>query len=276
MGQLEGKVAFVSGIARGQGRSHCVGLAREGADIVGFDVCAQVPSVGYAGATADDLDVTVKAVQGLGRKIVAHIADVRDQAGVQKVFDAGIEAMGRVDIVVANAGVMPIVGEPATTRQAWHDAIDINLTGVLHTCEAAIPQLLEQQQGGSIVIISSTAGLKGPMRELSIKTDGYLGYIASKHGVIGLMRAYANVLGPHGIRVNSLHPTGVNTPMVANPQFAELASTQPALMESMHNILPTALIESVDVTNAIIYLTSEAGRFVTGTTLRVDAGAMVY
>ncbi|MBA3741369.1 mycofactocin-coupled SDR family oxidoreductase [Sporichthya sp.] len=276
MGSLDGKVAFISGGARGQGRSHAVGLAAEGASIITFDVCDQIPSVGYPAATEDDLASTVKEVEAVGGKIVALKADVRAQAAVQAVLDEGVLAFGRVDIVIANAGIMPIVGEQSKTRQAWHDAIDINLTGVLHTCEAAIPRLLDQGQGGSIIIISSTAGLKGPMRQLDMKRDGYLGYIASKHAVIGLMRSYANVLGPYSIRCNTIHPTGVFSPMVANAEFGQLAQEQPALLESMHNVLPIPFVEMQDVTNAVLYLASDTGRFVTGLEMRVDAGAMSY
>jgi NAD(P)-dependent dehydrogenase (short-subunit alcohol dehydrogenase family) len=232
--------------------------------------------VAYAQATEEDLEETVKHVESLDRRIVAKKADVRDQEAVSAVLEEGIAEFGRVDIVLANAGIMPVIGEKAQKRQAWHDAIDIMLTGVLHTCEAAIPRLIEQGDGGSIVITSSTAGLKAPMRVLDVKNDGFLGYIAAKHGVIGLMRSYANSLGPYGIRCNTIHPTGVNTGMVANPEFYALAEKQPSLMEAMHNTLPVPLIEPVDISNAIVYLVSDAGRYVTGITMPVDAGAMVY
>src|SRR5688500_15239373 len=142
MGVLEGKVAFISGGARGQGRSHAVRLAEEGADIITFDLCEQVGSVAYAGATEDDLAATVKVVEDLGRRIIARKADVRDAAAVQQVFDEGVAELGRVDIVLANAGIMPVIGEVCRAPQAWYDAIDIMLTGVLHTCEAAIPTLV--------------------------------------------------------------------------------------------------------------------------------------
>ncbi|HEY2100481.1 MAG: hypothetical protein QOI50_6567 [Pseudonocardiales bacterium] len=276
MGVLDGKVAFISGGARGQGRSHAVRLAQEGADIITFDICAPFDTVAYAQATEEDLEETVKHVESLDRRIVAKKADVRDQEAVSAVLEEGIAEFGRVDIVLANAGIMPVIGEKAQKRQAWHDAIDIMLTGVLHTCEAAIPRLIEQGDGGSIVITSSTAGLKAPMRVLDVKNDGFLGYIAAKHGVIGLMRSYANSLGPYGIRCNTIHPTGVNTGMVANPEFYALAEKQPSLMEAMHNTLPVPLIEPVDISNAIVYLVSDAGRYVTGITMPVDAGAMVY
>jgi SDR family mycofactocin-dependent oxidoreductase len=276
MGVLDGKVAFISGGARGQGRSHAVRLAREGADIVTFDVCAPFDTVAYAQADEADLAETVARVEALDRRIVARKADVRDQAAVQAVFDEGVAELGRVDIVLANAGIMPVIGEPGARRQAWHDSIDVMLTGVLHTCEAAIPTLVEQGDGGSIVITSSTAGFKGPMRELAVKNDGFLGYVAAKHGVIGLMRSYANVLGPYRIRCNTVHPTGVNTPMVANPEFAALVDRHPSVTGAMQNTLPVPLVEPEDISNTILHLVSDAGRYITGVTMPVDAGAMVY
>ncbi|HTK66091.1 MAG TPA: mycofactocin-coupled SDR family oxidoreductase [Pseudonocardia sp.] len=276
MGVLEGKVAFISGGARGQGRSHAIRLAQEGADIVTFDICQQFDTVAYTGATEDDLAETVEQVEALDRRIVAKKADVRDQEAVQAVFDEGIAELGRVDIVLANAGIMPIIGEPAKPVQAWHDCIDVMLTGVLYTIEAAVPTLIEQGQGGSIVITSSTAGLKAPVRTLGTKNNGLLGYIAAKHGVVGLMRAYANSLGPYSIRCNTIHPTGVNTPMIANQEFADFAELEPSLMDAMHNTLPIPMVEAVDISNAIVYLSSDAGRYVNGIQLPVDAGATAY
>jgi SDR family mycofactocin-dependent oxidoreductase len=276
MGILDGKVAFISGGARGQGRSHAIRLAEEGANIITFDICGAVETIAYASATEDDLAETVNLVEKTGRGIVAKKADVRDQAAVQAVLDEGLATFGRVDIVVANAGIMPVIGEQGRRRAAWHDAIDIMLTGVLHTCEAAIPTLIQQGAGGCIVITSSTAGLKGLLRSLDLKSDGLLGYIAAKHGVVGLMRAYANVLGPSGIRCNTVHPTGVTTPMVVNPEFAALVDEHPSLVEALHNVLPVPMIEPEDISNAILYLTSHAGRYVTGVALPVDAGATIY
>jgi SDR family mycofactocin-dependent oxidoreductase len=275
-GALEGKVAFISGGARGQGRSHAIRLAQEGADIVTFDICAPVETVAYAPSTEDDLNETVKAVEALDRRIVARRADVRDPSAVAAALDEGLAEFGRVDIVLANAGIMPIIGEQGARLQAWHDAVDIMLTGVLHTCEAAIPTMVAQGDGGSIVITSSNAGLKGPVRTLSVKNYGFLAYIAAKHGVIGLMRAYANALGPYRIRCNTVNPTGVDTPMVNNPWFFELAEREPSLFEAMHNVLPVNMIEPIDVSNAILYLVSEAGRYVTGSVCKVDAGTTVY
>jgi len=276
MGLLDGKVAFISGGARGQGRSHALRLAEEGADIITFDICEQLSSVAYAGATEDDLAETTKLVEERDRRIVARKADVRDLAAVQSVLEEGVSEFGRVDIVLANAGVMPIVGDQSQTAAAWHEAIDIMLTGVFHTCEAAIPHLIEQGQGGSIVITSSLAGLRAPMRTMDMKSNGMLGYFAAKHGVVGLMRAYANVLGPYSVRVNTIHPTGVNTPMVANPEFMAHATEHPGFMEAMRNALPVMMVESEDVSNAIVFLCSDAGRYISGVALPVDAGAANY
>ncbi|HEY4409665.1 MAG TPA: mycofactocin-coupled SDR family oxidoreductase [Acidimicrobiia bacterium] len=276
MGLLDGKVAFISGGARGQGRSHAVRLAEEGADIITFDICEPMSTQTYAGATEDDLAETVKLVEERDRRIVARKADVRDQAAVEAVLAEGVAEFGRVDIVLANAGVMSFMGEPSQTVAAWQEAIDVMLTGVFFTCEAAIPHLIEQGQGGSIVITSSLAGLRGPLRTMDMKSHGGLGYFAAKHGVIGLMRCYANLLGPHSVRVNTVHPTGVNTPMVANPEFMAYATEHPGFMEAMRNALPVMMIEAEDVSNAILFLCSDAGRFITGVTFPVDAGAANY
>lgn len=273
MGALDGKVAFVSGGARGQGRSHAVRLAGEGADIITFDICRPIDSVPYPLGTEEELAETVQEVEALGRRIVAAKADVRDEAAVDKVFRQGLAELGRVDIVLANAGIMPVLGPTSTVAQAWHDCIDVMLTGVLYTIEAALPTLVEQNQGGSIVITSSAAGLKGTTRSLRTKTYGMLGYTASKHGVVGLMRAYANALGSYGIRVNTLHPTGADTPMVNNEAFLGAAPEVPELFEAMTNILPIPLIESQDVSNAIAWLVSDQARYITGAAIPVDAGA---
>jgi SDR family mycofactocin-dependent oxidoreductase len=251
-------------------------MAGEGADIITFDICESFDTVANPGPTEEDLAQTVKEVEALGRRIVAQRADARDQAAVQAVFDQGVSELGRCDIVLANAGIMPIVGAPARKRQAWHDCIDIMITGALHTCEAAIPTLLTQGDGGSIVITSSLAGVKGPMRTLGLKSDGFLGYVVAKHGVVGLMRCYANALGAYKIRCNTVHPTGVSTPMTANEQLFEFMETNPELGEAMRNILPTNLIEPEDVSNMIVYLCSDAARYITGATINVDAGASAY
>jgi SDR family mycofactocin-dependent oxidoreductase len=266
MGKLEGKVAFITGAARGQGRSHAVRLAQEGADIIASDICAQVATVAYPMATPEDLAETVKEVEALDRRIVAQQADVRDPAALQAVFDAGVAQLGPVDIVVANAGIAPMSRHEEP--QAWQDVIDINLTGVFNTVETIIPSMIERGEGGAIVLTSSTAGING----IGGPTRGGLGYTASKHGVVGLMRSYANNLAPHRIRVNSVHPTGVRTPMVVNEVMAEFLAQDPSLSNAMANALPVDLVEPVDISNAIVWLVSDDARYVTGVTLPVDAG----
>ncbi|HEY9242332.1 MAG TPA: mycofactocin-coupled SDR family oxidoreductase [Streptosporangiaceae bacterium] len=269
-GKLEGKVAFITGAARGQGRSHAIRLAEEGADIIAVDICRQIESVSYPMATPDELAETVKAVEGLGRRIVAREADVRDEAGLRAAFDAGVAELGPVDIVLANAGIAPMaLGEER--HEAWQDVIDVNLTGVFNTVEIAKPAMIERGQGGAIVLTSSTAGING----IGGDTRGGLGYTASKHGLVGLMRSYANILAPHNIRVNSVHPTGVRTPMVVNEIMEAFLASDPHMSQGMANALPVDMVEPVDISNAIVFLVSDDGRFVTGVALPVDAGFTV-
>jgi SDR family mycofactocin-dependent oxidoreductase len=271
MGLADNKVAFISGIARGQGRSHAVRLAEEGADIIGFDICANDDAVEYPLATREDLDETAKLIEKFGRKAILQVADVRDYDAVQKVVDDGVAELGRLDIVLANAGVMAITGEQRKRRDAYLAGIDIMLNGVFNTVDAAIPHLRAGGRGGSIVITSSTAGLVGGMAD---GTPGVMGYIASKHGVIGLMRAWANVLAPESIRVNTIHPTGVNSPMIANEAFGRFVQEYPTIAGNLQNPLPVpnGLLEPEDVTNSIMHLVSDAGRYITGSTFMVDAG----
>src|SRR3954462_4825266 len=193
-GRLEGKVAFITGAARGQGRAHAVKMAQEGADIIVVDLCAQIDSVEYPMATPDDLAETVKLVEDQDRRIVAQQADVRSRDALQAAVEAGIAEFGRLDIVVANAGIAPIFGSTESSSDPWKDAIDVLLTGVYYTLDVAVPAMIEQDRGGSIVITSSTAGLKGIGRNLAATSPGMIGYTAAKHGVVGLMRLYANVL----------------------------------------------------------------------------------
>lgn len=266
MTRLQGKVAFITGAARGQGRSHAVRLAEEGADIIAIDICAPIASVPYPLATVDDLEQTVKEVEALGRRIVARQADVRNEAGLKAAFDAGIDALGPVDIVVANAGIAPLaLREP---HEAWQDVIDVNLTGAFNTVETAIPSMIDRGEGGSIVLTSSSAGLNG----VGGPSRGGLGYTASKHGIVGLMRSYANNLAPYGIRVNTVHPTGVNTPMVVNEAMQQMLVELPSLASAIANALPVDMVEPVDISNAIAFLVSDEGRYITGITMPVDAG----
>ena len=264
--KLEGKVAFITGAARGQGRSHAIRLAQEGADIIAVDICAQIGSVAYPMSTPEDLAETVKEVEALDRRIVARQADVRDAGALKAVVDDGVAQLGRLDIVSANAGIAPMSRQEK--QGAWQDVIDVNLTGVFNTVEIAIPSMIERGQGGAIVLTSSTAGITG----IGGSSRGGLGYTASKHGVVGLMRSYANYLAPHRIRVNSVHPTGVNTPMVVNDVMQAFLASDPSLSQAMANALPVDMVEPVDISNAILWLVSDDARYVTGVTLPVDAG----
>ena len=269
MGKLDGKVAFITGAARGQGRSHAVRLAQEGADVIAVDLCAQIDTVPYAMATPEDLQQTVKEVEALDRRIVATQADVRDLAAMERAVADGVAELGRLDIVLANAGIAPMGAEEDPAR-AWQDVIDVNLTGVWNTIRAAAPVMVEQGDGGAIVITSSTAGLKG----IGGDSGGGQGYTAAKHGVVGLMRTFANTLAQHSIRVNTVHPTGVNTPMVVNEVMQRWLSEDPSIAGAISNLLPVEMIESVDISNAILFLVSDDGRYVTGVTLPVDAGIL--
>src|SRR6201997_3617886 len=207
-GRVEGKVAFITGAARGQGRSHAVTLAREGADIIAVDLCAQIGSVPYPMATPEDLAQTVKEVEAAGRRIVAAVADVRDYDAVKEALDDGVAQLGRLDIVSANAGIVSYGRAEELAEQTWQDIIDVNLTGEWHAAKAAIPHLRAGRRGGSIILTSSTAGLKA--------LQNLAHYVAAKHGVVGLMRTLALELAPDFIRVNTVNPTSVNTPMVMN------------------------------------------------------------
>ena len=266
-GPLTGKVAFITGAARGQGRAHAVRLAAEGADIIAVDLCEQIASVPYPLATPDDLAATAELVADTGARIVAHRADVRDPDALDAALRAGLDELGRVDIVVANAGIAPM----ASGADGWRDVIDVNLTGAQHTVAAAVPTMIAQGDGGSIVLISSAAGLAG----IGSHDAGSIGYTAAKHGLVGLMRVYANLLAPHSIRVNSVHPGGVDTPM-ANNDFMRgwLArlSADPGARQDLGNAMPVRILQSEDIANAVAWLVSDAARYITGITLPVDAG----
>jgi (+)-trans-carveol dehydrogenase len=276
-GRVAGKVAFVTGAARGQGRSHAVRLAQEGADIIAVDLAGQVASVPYPMATPEDLDQTVKEVEALDRRIVATQADVRDYGALKAALDDGVAQLGRLDIVCSNAGIASFGPADELDETTWRDMIDINLTGMWHTCKAAIPHLVEGGRGGSIVITSSDAGLKG--------FQNLAHYVSAKHGVVGLMRTLALELAPHMIRVNSLHPTTVNTDMIQNaptyelfaPDLAAKDRTKERLTERFQtlNALPIPWVEPVDISNAVLFLASDEARYITGVPLPVDAGFMV-
>ena len=273
--RLQGKVAFITGAARGQGRSHAVQMAREGADIIAVDLCAQVDSVAYAMATPDDLAATVSAVEALDRRIVACEADVRDFDAVKAAVDAGVTELGRLDIVSANAGIVSYGLAAELPEQQWRDMIDINLTGVWHTAKAAVPHIQAGGRGGSIVITSSSVGLKG--------FSHLAHYAAAKHGVVGLMRALALELAPEMIRVNTVHPTAVDTPMIDNePTYSLFARRDETASRERSgeafgamNALPIPWVEAIDVSHAVVFLASDDARYITGVALPVDAGAVI-
>lgn len=274
MGRLDGKVAFITGAARGQGRSHAVRLAQEGADIIAVDIAEQIPTVPYAMATPEDLDETVRQIEALDRRIVARKADVRDAGALKDAVDAGVAELGRLDIVSANAGIFSNARAEDLTEEQWADMIDVNLSGVWRTCKVAIPHL-RASGGGSIIITSSTAGIEG--------AQNFAHYVSAKHGVVGLMRTLALELAPDWIRVNTVHPTGVDTDMIQNenlyalfaPDLAESERTRDAISQRFQaiNALPIPWVEPVDISNAVLWLASDEARYVTGVMLPVDAGA---
>jgi SDR family mycofactocin-dependent oxidoreductase len=271
MGSLDGKVAFITGVARGQGRSHALRLAAEGASIVGVDICADIASNGYPMADRDELAETVSLVESHGGKIVASVADVRDFHALDDALTAGLEQFGRLDIVCANAGIASMAFRELTIDeelQMWTDVVDVNLVGSFHTARAAIPHLIAGGRGGSIVFTSSTAGLRG----FGGQQGGGLGYAASKHGIVGLMRTLANALAPQSIRVNTVHPTAVNTMMAVNPAMTAFLEHYPGGGPHLQNPLPVQLLEPEDISAAIAYLVSDAAKYVTGVTFPVDAG----
>ncbi len=278
MGKLDGKVAFITGAARGQGRSHAIRLAQEGADIIAVDICEDIPDSPYPGATELDLAETAKQVEALDRRIVARKADVRDYAGLKRVVDEGVAQLGGLDIVCGNAGIAGITNQPQSVWEfdavTWQTMIDINLTGVWHTAKAAVPHLIANE-GGSIILTSSAAGVK------AYANIGH--YVAAKHGVIGLMRTLALELAPHGIRANAVNPTQVDTPMIQNramrrlfrPDLENPTRDDFAPASQTLHALPTPWVDSEDVSNAVLFLASDESRYITGVALPVDAGALV-
>jgi (+)-trans-carveol dehydrogenase len=274
MGRLDGKVAFITGIARGQGRSHAIRLAQEGADIIGVDIASPVDTMSYPMGTMDELAETVRLVEATDRRIVARQADVRDLAALKGAVREGVDEFGRLDIVSASAAISP-PGGPIwkIPPEQWNDVIGINLTGVYHTIVATVPILLDQRQGGAITLTSSGAALNNAPN---------LGdYVASKHGVIGLGLALANELAHRDIRVNVISPGTVDTPMVTQNvgQFKTFRPDleNPTLEDCMDlftriNPMRRAWIDPVDISNALVFLSSDEARYITGIVLPVDQG----
>ncbi len=274
-GRVAGKVAFITGAARSQGRSHAIRLAQEGADIIAIDIAGPVKSVtGYPPATEEDLAETVKEVEALDRRIVAHKADVRDTAGLRQALDDGVAQLGKLDIVCANAGIFQTSPALELDDAGWQETIDINLTGVWNTAKVALPHLIANN-GGSIIMTSSLAGLKA--------LGNSIHYNTAKHGVVGIMRSLANEFAQYNMRVNSVHPTTVNTIMIQNEQVWGLfqpdnphpTRESAAPVFQALNALPIPWVEPVDISNAVLFLASDEARYITGVTLPVDAGAFI-
>src|SRR6516225_8314975 len=273
-GRMDGKVAFVTGAARGQGRSHAVRLAQEGADIIAVDICRKFEASPADGATPEDLDVTAGLVKDAGGRVVTAEVDVRDFDALRAAVDSGVEQLGRLDVIVANAGIGTMAGKLHKADEAlWQEMIDVNLSGVWKTVKAGVPHILKGDRGGSIVLTSSVTGFK------AYTHTGH--YVAAKHGVVGLMRAFAVELGQKMIRVNSVHPTHVATPMLHNEGTfkmfrLDLESPGPDDMApicQLFHTLPIPWVEPVDISNAVLFFASDESRYVTGVTLPIDAGS---
>jgi (+)-trans-carveol dehydrogenase len=275
-GRVEGKVAFISGAARGQGRSHAVRLAQEGADIIAIDICAPIDNMTYPPSTPEDLAETADLVKAQNRRIVTAEVDVRDYDALKAAVDSGVEQLGRLDIIVANAGIGTIGKKlHKIPENIWQDMIDVNLSGVWKTVKAGVPHVIAGGRGGSIVLTGSVG---------SHKALAYTGhYIAAKHGVMGLMRSFAVELGQHLIRVNSVHPSQVNTPMTMNdltfrlfrPDLENPGPEDFAPFSQMTHTLPVPWVEPIDISNAVLFLASDESRYITGVSLPVDAGALL-
>ncbi|BBY14905.1 mycofactocin-coupled SDR family oxidoreductase [Mycolicibacterium litorale] len=273
-GRVEGKVAFITGAARGQGRAHAVRLAQEGADIIAVDICKQIDSVRIPLSTPEDLAETADLVKNLDRRIYTAEVDTRDFDALKAAVDAGVEQLGRLDIIVANAGIGN-GGETLdkTSEGDWEDMIDVNLGGVWKTVKAGVPHLLAGGRGGSIILTSSVGGLK------AYPHTGH--YVAAKHGVVGLMRTFAVELGPQNIRVNSVHPTNVNTPLFMNegtmklfrPDLENPGPEDMKVVGQLMHTLPIGWVEPEDIANAVLFLASDESRYITGVTLPIDGGS---
>ena len=270
MGSLDGRVVFITGAARGQGRSHAVMCAEEGADIIGVDICENLDIVPYALGTEDDLEETARLVEKTGRKMITRKADVRDFAALQNAFDAGVNEFGHVDTVLANAGVVLTNADERDASEALRLGLDIMLIGVWNAFQVAIPHMKERGEGGNLIATSSMIALL----DLTDGRGGSDAYLMSKVAVVGLVRAYAAMLAPDRIRVNAVAPTNCATPMITdNPALFKVIEENPRMVNAVQTALPDLpLIEPRDVSNAILFLISDAGRSFTGSMLKVDAG----
>jgi SDR family mycofactocin-dependent oxidoreductase len=275
--RFEDKVAVITGAARGQGRNHAVRLAAEGADVIALDICHDIDTVAYDLATPADLAETARLVTAQGRRVVPAEVDVRDADALSRAINDGAGQLGGLDVVLANAGI-GIMDAGADPRRAFRDQLDVNLVGVWNTVHTAAPLMIEQGRGGAVVLTSSAFGLTGRGGDGAGGTDGY---VASKHGVVGLMRTFATWLAPHGIRVNCVNPSGVATRMVLNPAVEALfgggddPAPDPKPVADVANLFDVGLVEVDDVTAAVAFLASDEARYITGVALPVDAGMLV-
>ena len=270
----EKKVAFITGVARGQGRAHAVKLASKGMNIIGLDICADIPSMDYPNATEDDLLATVKLVEAAGGEMVAAQGDVRSYDDLRRVLALGLDRFGRVDVLLANAGIIRL--SPDGDRdEVWTDIIDVNLTGVWRTIEVVLPAIRAGGRGGSVVITSSSAGLKG----MASDKAGAQAYTAAKRGLVGLMQVLANSCASEMIRVNTIHPTGVATGMSQNPAMEALMAQAAAggqnTISQMRNALPIDILQPENIADAVAWLVSDEAAYITGIQLPLDAGFAV-
>ena len=275
MGALDGKVAFITGIARGQGRSHALRLAGQGADIIGIDICDDIDSMDYPNATQADLAETTKLIDQLGRRALTSQADVRDAGAVKRALDDGVAELGRLDIVLSNAGIVRLHPDANDPAQLWRDIVETNLSGGFHVVAAAVPHLIAGGRGGVIILTGSTAGVR-PVANPGV---GALAYTASKWGLVGVCRQLAATLAEHSIRVNIVHPTGVASGMTMNAAMAELAAqaTQGdgGGLSAMQNAMPVQILQPEDISDTIAFLVSDQAKWITGVSLPVDAGFSV-
>ncbi|MFO7192384.1 MULTISPECIES: SDR family oxidoreductase [Thermocrispum] len=274
MRRFEGKTAIISGGARGQGRSHALRLAKEGANVAILDIADQIDTVVYPMSTLEDLSRTEQELKELGAEVLAIQCDVRDQAAVEAAVAATEERFGGIDIVLANAGIMASYGERKHDIQAWHDTVATMLSGVYYLLRAVTPGLIERGRGGAICITGSTSSFRGVAYKPEMLNPGQMGYGAAKHGVLALMRNFAMALGKYGVRVNTVIPAGVRTKMIDNEFFgADLADDAPGGW--MANVMDHGPVEPEDITNAVLWLCSDEARFVTGQALAVDMGTLL-
>lgn len=274
MGRFDGKTALITGGARGQGRSHALRLAREGADVAILDIAGQLDSVSYPMSTPEDLASTERELKDLGADVLAIQCDVRDQEAVEAAVAATEERFGGIDVVLANAGIMASYGEKKHDMAAWHDSVGTMLNGVYYLLRAVTPGFIERDRGGAICITGSTSSYIGVAYKEEMLNPGQMGYGAAKTGVLSLMRNFAMVLGKHGVRVNTVIPAGVNTKMINNEFFtADLSGDAPGGW--MANVMERGPVDPEEITNAVTWLCSDEARFVTGQTLAVDMGTLL-